>query len=188
MGAAPFHFGGAVLPESTQTIVRGGRLQVVQRAGAVGRTIRFDALAPARRDYVRARARGYGLAAACTGLGLPQETARRWELAPWYVAALDECRLHIADEKVAMLVAGLPDAVERLTRIVREGADPVALQAATYLIDQVFGKPTTRTESHSRSEVAVVSPDDVLRALDRLNGLGVAIDGDYQTVPVEDVE
>lgn len=161
-----------MLPESTRTIVRGGRLQVVQAPGRVGRTIPFDALAPARRDYVRARARGYGLEAACDGLGLPRETARRWELAPWFVAALEECRAHIADEKVAMLVAGLPDAVERLTRIVREGSDAVALQAATYLIDQVFGKPTSRSESQTAATVANVTLDDILAARDHVLGLG----------------
>jgi hypothetical protein len=88
------------------------------------------------------------------------------------VAALEECRAHIADEKVAMLVAGLPDAVERLTRIVREGSDAVALQAATYLIDQVFGKPTSRSESQTAATVANVTLDDILAARDHVLGLG----------------
>lgn len=180
-GAALLHFGGAV--SDTLVKIRAGRPWVGQRSGPRDRPIPFEHLSLARQEYVTWRARGYSPARSAEQAGVALQTATGWEKMPWFQQALRQRRERIEDDKVQALIRALPAALDSLVATL-EGEPPNALRldAAKYVIDHVYGKATVRSESHTRTEIATVSPDDVLRALDRLNGLGVAIDADYQTV------
>jgi len=167
--------------------IRAGKPWVGQRPGAPSRLIPFERLSLARQEYVTWRARGYSPARSAEQAGVSGSTTALWEKQPWFQQALRQRRDSIEDDKVQALIRALPAALDSLVATL-EGATPNALRldAAKYVIDHVYGKATVRSESHTRTEIATVSPDDVLRALDRLNGLGVAIDADYQTVDPEE--
>lgn len=146
----------------------------------------WSALSVQRQNFVTYRARGYSLPRSAELCEIPYSTAASWHRLPWCIAAIKERQQVLQNDRIATLAPLLPPALDTLRKSL-EGLEitPEAGVNARFLIDHIFGRPIRRSEEHSRNEIAVVSPDDVLRALDRLNGLGVAIDADYQTVADE---
>jgi hypothetical protein len=146
----------------------------------------FAALNTQKQHFVTYRARGYSLPQSAELAQIPYNTAASWNRLPWCIAAVKERQAQVQNDRIATLAPLLPPALDSLRRSLEgEAIEAERGTNARFLIDHIFGRPTTRSEGHSRNEIAVVSPDDVLRALDRLNGLGVAIDADYQQVDAE---
>lgn len=105
-----------------------------------------------RRTFVAYMVRGVRQAEACRRMGITTQTARRWRKEQWYPVVIQEETDKLLGNPNQVFSPMLPPAIGTyLTKLDENNFD-----VAKDVMDRLFGKPVTRTQSDVKQSVTVI--------------------------------